>query len=181
MGVPEDLAHFEQTLQDLIIKYEQYFLGLEKREPLKLLEEVDRFAQRYRNINIVNTMLKFKYNSLVSTLSTHKQKWARIIRLMEEGKYSRDRFKMELHKGQTPQKKAVPPPENNHDVDRLYRELVQARQACNLPVDKVSQEMIAAAIAKQKPQIMSKHGCREVEFKVVIEAGTPKIKARPKQ
>ena len=40
--------------------------------------------------------------------------------------------------------------------------------------------MIAAAIEKQKPLIISKFNCSAVEFKVVIEEGMPKIKARPR-
>jgi hypothetical protein len=57
---------------------------------------------------------------------------------------------------------------------------MEARRACNLPVQNIRQEMIAAAIEKQKPGIMRKFNCATVEFKVVIEEGTPKIKARPR-
>ena len=93
MGIPEEIAIFEQNLSELIIKYEQYFFGIEKREPLQLLDEVERCARRYQSTIIANTMQKFKYNSLVATLSAHRQKWARINRLIEEWKYKRDRVK----------------------------------------------------------------------------------------
>jgi hypothetical protein len=39
--------------------------------------------------------------------------------------------------------------------------------------------MIAAAIDKQRPLIMERYRCTGVEFRVVIEEGKPKIKARP--
>jgi hypothetical protein len=39
--------------------------------------------------------------------------------------------------------------------------------------------MIAEAIEKQRPLIMERYNCRDVEFRVVIEEGKPKIKARP--
>jgi len=60
MGIPEDIALFELNLQELIIKYEQYFLGLEKRAPLQLLDEVERMARKYQGYQIINTMQKFK-------------------------------------------------------------------------------------------------------------------------
>ncbi len=181
MAIQDDIVLFEQDLNDLIIKYEQYFLGLEKREPLKLLDDLDRTARRYMNTNIVNTMLKFKFHTLISRLNTYKQYWARITRLIEEGKYSRDKFKMQMHL-QQPENKARPDSQTTFlspDVERLYIQYVEARKACNLSVKNITPDIIAAAISKQKPGIINKYKCEQVEFKVVIEGGTPKIKARP--
>jgi hypothetical protein len=183
MGIPEDIARLETDLRELVIKYEQYFLGLEKREPLKLLEEVERLSRRYQSANITNTMQRFKYNSLIASLSVHRQKWARINRLIEEGKYERDRFKMSLHGGATPTKeRAAEPPPSAADLqlERIYQEYRNARLACNLPVENVSREKIAQAIERQKPAIMEKYRCSNVEFVVVIENGKPSLKARPK-
>jgi hypothetical protein len=182
MGIPEDIALFEQSLNELVIKYEQYFLGLEKREPLKLLTVVENCVRKYANVSIVNTMHKFKYNSLVARFCSYKQYWNRINRLIEEGKYSRDRFKLEMHKGKptvsTPP--STPEPQPGPEVSTLYRQFVEARKACRLPVDNITPAMIATALEKQIPAITSKYHCDKVEFKVVIESGTPKIKARPK-
>lgn len=182
MGIAEDLLLFEQSLNELIIRYEQYFLGMEKREPLPLLARVEKAARAYQNISIVNTALKFRYNSLVARLNSYKQYWQRITRLIEEGKYSRDRFKMEMHRRKDTPKEAVPRPQQSvgNDAEQVYRQYVEARKACNLPVDNVTPAMIASVIEKQKPALIDKYGCNSVEFKVVIEDGKPKIKARPK-
>lgn len=181
MGIPEDIALFEQSLNELIIKYEQYFLGIEKREPLQLLDRVERASRQYLPVQIVNSMLKFKYNSQVARLNTYKQYWNRITRLIEEGKYSRDRFKMEMHQHAP---NAKPEPEErssvNPEVERVYQQYMEARKACKLPTGNITPDMIAAAIERQKPAIVDKYRCDRVEFKVVIEDGMPKIKARPK-
>ncbi|KAF0221359.1 MAG: hypothetical protein FD174_497 [Geobacteraceae bacterium] len=180
MGIPEDIALFEQHLNDLVIKYEQYFLGLEKREPLKLLDEVEKSARKYTNVNIVNTMLKFKYNSVVARFNSYKQYWTRINRLIEDGKYSRERFKMDMHR----MKGHAKPPERespvNPDIEKIYQQYMEARKACRLPVDNITPEMIATTLERQKPAIVNKYRCDKIEFKVVIEEGIPKIKARPK-
>ena len=181
MGLPEDIALFEQGLHELIIKYEQYFLGMEKREPLKLLDEVEKAARKYLNVPIVNTMLKFRYNSLVASFRTHSQKWNRINRLIEEGKYSRELFKMGMHQGNPPQEQPVMEKKNDQEVVTIFQQYVEALKACNLPVKNITPELIAAAIEKQKPNIVSKYNCDRVEFKVIIEEGKPKIKARPKR
>lgn len=179
MGVQEDIYLFEQSLNDLIVKYEQYFLGLEKREPLKLLEDVERQARRYATTKISNTMLKFRYNSLVAKFSSYRQYWGRITRLIEEGKYSRDRARMARHAVLPPPPEPVSsvPPE----AERVYREYLAARQACNLSNGSISPEKIAALIAQQKPLIQKRFGTDRIAFAVVIEDGVPKIKARPER
>jgi len=187
MGVTEDIAQFEQGLNELIIKYEQYFIGIEKREPLKLLNDLESLGRRYLNIQIVNTMLKFKYNSTLARFNSYKQHWGRINRLIEDGKYSRDRFKLELHQKYKhpaqPEPGEQPPSaerEADLEIEMLYHKFVEARKACHLPVSNVTHDLIVNAIAKQKPLIIEKFKCASVEFKVVIEEGVPKIKARPK-
>ena len=188
MGAPEDIGLMEKSLSELVIKYEQYFLGLEKREPLRLLTDTESMARKYQAFQIVNTMMKFRYNAAIARLNSYKQYWGRITRMIEEGKYSRDRFKMALHqKGAQPGRPVAEtepsPGEKNvvsPEVEAVYNAYLEARRACNLPVQNIRQEMIASAIEKQKPAIMRKFNCKTVEFKVVIEEGTPKIKACPR-
>lgn len=187
MGVNEDVVLFEQGLNELIIKYEQYFIGIEKRPPEKLLKEVEALGRKYLSTQIVNTMLKFKFTSNVARLNSYKQYWNRISQLIEDGKYSRDRFKMALHQknrdgGQTVKEEPAKPEEKKLDLEvaSLYQKFVEARKACSLPVGNITHELIAAAIEKQTPVIIDKFKCQGVEFKVVVEEGVPKIKARPK-
>lgn len=184
MGVAEDIAKLELDLRELIIKYEQYFFGIEKREPLRLLDSVERAVRRYQNVGIPNTSHRFKYESLVSTLSVHKQKWARTNRLIEEGKFQRDRFRMSLHQAERAERggrtTATAPPPQDAQLENIYQQYVSARRACNLPVESVSREKLAEAINRQKPALMEKYRCRDVEFVVVIEGGKPSLKARPK-
>ncbi|GFO62498.1 hypothetical protein M1B72_21155 [Geomonas paludis] len=185
MGVAEDIAKLELDLRELVIKYEQYFFGIEKREPLRLLDAVERAVRRYQNVSIPNTSQRFKYDSLVATLSVHKQKWTRTNRLIEEGKFQRDRFRMSLHQAEKAEKggKAAatpPPPSHDPQIDAVFQQYVNARLACNLPVDNVTREKVAEAINRQKPVLMQKYGCRDVDFVVVIEGGKPSLKARPK-
>lgn len=178
MGLAEDIVQFEHNLDELVIRYEQYFLGLEKRAPLKLLEEVERSARRYAGTNIINTMLKFKYNSIVARFNSYKQYWNRINTQIEEGKYSRDRFKMEMNSARKPAKPVVEEKQPVSEKELVYQQYIQARKACNLPVTNITPDVINKIIDQQKPGIIKKHNCDRVEYKVVIEQGVPKIKVR---
>ncbi|MRR33314.1 hypothetical protein EG829_01260 [bacterium] len=177
MGIPEDIDLFERSLKELIIKYEQYFLGLEKREPLKLLDLVERLSRRYTSAAVSNTMLLFKYNSIKSRLVSYRQYWNRTNRLIEEGKYSRDRFKMEMH-----QAEAQPTAEktSDSDMDRFYSQYLEACRSCNIPTKAITREMVTATLEKHRAVIKDKYRCAEVEFRVLVEDGKPRIKARPK-
>jgi hypothetical protein len=182
MAIPEDLAQLEQQLASLIIRYEQFFSGLEKREPLKLLGEVEVMVRRYANTTINNTMYKHKYNMLTARFNTYREHWNRILRQMEEGKYSRDRFISDLHLRQKSGSKIKDRQEqqrsqNDMDLDRVFNEFVEARKACNLPVDKLSREMVASTIDKSRPALAARLGTEDLSFRVVVEDGKPKIKA----
>lgn len=186
MSIIEEITLLEEKLNDLVIKYEQYFLGIEKREPLKLRESVEQSLRYFRNVTIVNTMLKFKINSLAGRFATYQRHWTRIGRLIEEGKYSRERFRLErknLGKAEAsthPREEIVGSAEEKLDIiDEVYQRFLEARQACNLPVNSISRDLIAEALEKQKPLIREKYKCDRIDFTVVIEDGTPKIKARP--
>jgi len=176
MGIIEDVELLERSLKELIIKYEQYFIGLEKREPLKLLEEVERLSRRYNAAAVTNTMLLFRYNSLKSRLVSYRQYWNRINRLIDEGKYSRDRFKMQRNLNAGSQ----PPAASESQVDQVYREYTEACRLCNITTSNISKEAIAATLAKHQAAIREKYQCGDLELRVLVEDGKPKIKARPK-
>jgi hypothetical protein len=181
VGITEDITIFEKNLNDLIIRYEHYFLGLEKREPLKQLEEVERLSRKYIGSDIINTMLTFKYNALKARLVSYKQYWHRTMRLIEEGKYSRDRFKMEIHSQAASPDLEVRETDKTDEMETIFRQFVQARKECNLPVDSVSREKVAEIVEKHKRAALEKYRCSDVELRIAVENGNLKLKIRPKK
>lgn len=182
MAIAEDITILEHELKELITRYEQYFVGLEKREPLPLLSSVEKMVRRYANVPINNTMYKHKYMMLVARLNTYREHWNRILRLIEEGKYSRDRFIRDLHlrqkgNGSVHHEEGPKPAAHDPELDRIFIELREARKACNLPIDKLSIEMVAATIEKNKAALAARLGTVNLVFRVVVEDGKPKIKA----
>lgn len=181
MAIAEDLPHIERMLGDLIIRYEHYFIGLEKREPLQLHSDVDKLVRRYTGIPINNTMYKHKYNMLVARLNTYREHWNRILRLIEEGRYSRDRFISDLrqrqHAGADLSRAADSRQSQEKELDRIFKEYRAARLSCNLPVDNITRERIAATINKNRPSLIARLGTEELFYRVVVEDGKPKIKA----
>src|SRR6185369_10648297 len=181
MAIADDIILLDQKLSELITRYEQYFIGLEKREPLQLLGEVESLVRRNSGVPITNTMYKHRFAMLVARLNTYREHWNRILKLMEEGRYSRDRFIGDLHLRQKnrPDRRQTEalPTKAESDLDRLVHEFREARKACNLSVDKITRELIAATIERQRPTLAAKLGTENFVFRVVVEDGKPKLKA----
>jgi hypothetical protein len=181
MAIAEDVLILDQKLNELITKYEQYFIGLEKREPLQLLGEVEKLVRRYTGTPINNTMYKHRFTMLVARLNTYREHWNRILKLMEEGRYSRDRFISDLHLRQKnipvmkQLKESSVSPES--ELDRIVHEFREARKACNLSYHNITRELLATTIEKQKASLAAKLGTENFAFRVVIEEGKPKLKA----
>ena len=181
MAIADDVILLDKKLNELITKYEQYFIGLEKREPLLLLGDVEKLVRRYTGTPITNTMYKHRYTMLVARLNTYREHWNRILKLMEEGRYSRDRFISDLHlrqkAGPEHPEQGSQPVSTESDLDRIVLELREARKACRLPVEKITRELVAANIEKQRPTLVAKLGTENFVFRVVVEDGKPKLKA----
>lgn len=181
MAIAEDITLLDRKLNQLVISYEQYFIGVEKREPLQLLGEVEKLVGRYSGVPINNTMYKYRFTMLVARLNTYREHWNRILRLIEEGRYSRDRFISDLHLRQKDKSERREPDSPGApaegDLDRLVHEFREARKACNLPIDRITRDLVAATIEKQKPLLAAKLGTENFVFRVVVEDGKPKLKA----
>lgn len=183
MALIEDLAQLERMLGDLVVRYEQYFIGLEKREPVQLLADVEKLVRRHVGTPINNTMYKHRFNAQVARLNTYREHWNRILRLIEDGKYSRDRFIRDLRQRQhgsssrARSEEETIKPSREAELDRVYEEFREARRNCHLPVDKLTREMIAATLQKHKPALVERLGTDDLTYRVVIENGKPKIKA----
>jgi hypothetical protein len=96
MGEQEEIQQLEARLNELRVAYEKYFAGVEKIEPARLRDEVQRMVRRAGTMYIGNTGLKFKRDTVIAQFNTLSQHWNRILKQIEDGTYQRDIFKMRL-------------------------------------------------------------------------------------
>ncbi len=175
-AIERELGGIEQSQRELEILYEQYFAGVEKREPSRLREAVARRLRHFANRRIMQTDLRFRYQGLATRHHSYTGYWDRILRLIDEGRYVRQKSHL---KPPAELSGAAPAPVAD-EVDLLYRELLAARQALAQPGPPPERQQVATFLEKQREKIREKFGDREVEFRVVTEEGKPKIKVRAK-
>jgi hypothetical protein len=84
------IGELEERVERLRALYEQYFMGIERLEPLTLRKEVDRRLWALRREQIRNTGMRFKLETTIQRYNTYQQYWQRIVREIENGTYQRD-------------------------------------------------------------------------------------------
>ena len=93
----DECAALEAEVEELKVKYEMYFLGVEKREPNKWREELKKKVLRVKEGFTRNAALRFRLQSLHARYLSYERTWLRSSREKEEGTYHRDVFKAKLH------------------------------------------------------------------------------------
>ena len=173
-------------LRQLEIRYEQYFAGVERREPIKARELTGRRLRALTTANITQTDLRFRAASLNSRFQTYSQYWDRILRLMDEGRYHRGGG---LKSTPPPAEEVTPeatapsaPPATDDRLGRLYAELEGAyHQAGSGSARPPSRAQFDAFINRQQEAIRARFGDEAVEFAVDRQGDKPKIVVRRKR
>lgn len=162
------LAEIEKNIKELRIRYEQYFAGIEKRAPFKEREALQQLLRRLNQRTIVQTELRYRFQTLSSRFHSYQGMWDRVQREMDEGRYHR-------HKNSSP----APANTANSEVEKIfldYQELCKNGQ--HICPDRLQLEQF---IEKQRDNIRKKYGNVECVFQVVDNNGKPKITASLKR
>jgi len=183
--IDRELDSIEQAMRNLEISYEQYFCGIEKREPVKDRESLGKKMRQFANRRIMQTDLRFKYQNLATRFHSYSGYWDRILRLIEEGRYHRQKGALpkppSTSTAAAPAAAAANATGGGNEVDNLYRDLMAARKACNLGGAAPQRDQVAAMLDKQRAQIREKFGDRPVDFRVETRDGKPRIVVKAKK
>ena len=183
----EDLDVLDEDMILLQVLYEKYFLGIDRKQPDQERKKVGSKMRELRTTLVKNTALKFRINTMFAKLISFERMWDRTLMEIENGTYTRDVFKAKLRAKEQAAKPAVAKPaapvvpEISEDkLRKLYDTYLVARQRCGEPTEGISYDSVAKRIRSQVPQLMEKHGARNIEFKVVIKGGRAVLKAIPR-
>lgn len=90
--------------------YEQYFMGIEKLEPLVPRKDVDRRIHVLRKEQIRNTALRFRFQMIMQRYNTYQTHWQRICREIENGTYKRHVVRANKRFAPEQERPSSPPP-----------------------------------------------------------------------
>jgi len=185
--IDAELNNIALEMKTLEIAYEQYFSGVEKREPMKAREELTKRIRQYANRRIMQSDLRYKYQNLATRFHSYSGYWNRILKLMDEGKYHRNASQVSKPVGIKNQQPAAnttttnTTASDNGQVDTVYNDLMSARKSCNIGGKAPDKKQVASMLEKQKAKIREKFGDRPVAFKVETRDGKPRIVVKAKK
>jgi len=81
---------FEEEVAALKVAYEQFFMGLEKKPPLRQHEELKKRLNHFRTRPHRAVAVKFRVGSLYQKFQTYERLWERTLKEIENGTYTRD-------------------------------------------------------------------------------------------
>ncbi len=175
------LNRLEADLTKLKTKYEQYFAGVERIEPADERKRLQRAIDDAASEHTPNTAIRFRAQNLRSRMITFEQYWNRILKQIEDGTYKRHQFKTRIHDQMRNEMASTPAadsgPATGGDFDNVVNEYRKLQaQAGASPVEAAKLQKM---LQKQEQQLRQQYNAKKVEFRVVVEDGKPKLKAKP--
>lgn len=170
------LDRLETEMEALKRQYDLFFQGGRRVEPLKERSAVETQLRRIGQRKIINTVDQFRFNTLQGRFYSLLNLWVRTIRDMEEGRLCRD---ADGRLGRTAPAAATLPAEpiDSEALERAAREWAAARTQCGQPTGEEELPALQEALRNRAREIAERAGNRQVEFRIAVEEGKPKIRA----
>jgi len=115
--VEKQIGELEIAVDRLRSLYEQYFMGIERVEPMVPRKDVDRRIYTVRKEQIRNTALRFRFQMILQRYNTYQTHWQRICREIENGTFKRHLARAKQRFGSS-----IPPPRPQVASPQVARE-----------------------------------------------------------
>jgi hypothetical protein len=173
------LERLDRELDDLRHQYELFFSGGRKSEPTRDRTDFETALRKHGQRAFVNTQDQFRFNSIQARYYSFANHWTRTVRDMEEGRLARD-AKGRLARPAPPARGAadrIDPIDPAHLEEAAFS-LASARSECGLPGGNLADlDGLKNALLSRAREIAERADGKQVEFRISVEDGKPKIKA----
>jgi hypothetical protein len=201
LTIDEELNALDEAVRRLKVEYDVFFGGGSKKPPVETDWRVQSMMKRYSDSQKLNFSQRFKYNSIVQRYSIFNALWQQKIKVKEEG-YRRPQDALLAIQGlRTEQEhqaandldhkksKAIPeafviectdPEHDRARLHELYDAMVEAKRRIGEEAPTAKFDSFFAFVKTKTAQIRREHHCNSVEYRVEVDAGHVKLKARAK-
>lgn len=201
MTIDEELNVLDDALRRLKVEYDVYFGGGSKKPPVESDWRVQSMIKKHSDSQKLNFSQRFKYNSIVQRYSIFNALWQQKLKVKEEG-YRRPQDALLAIQGlrseqehqaaaalnQEAQSSAPEPyvmqcsdPERDGaKVRELYDAMMEAKRRVGEQAPPAKFDSFLAFLKTKTAQIRHEHHCSSVEYRVEVDGGRVKLKAKAK-
>ena len=169
-----DIDRVAASIQRFRVDAQRFFAGDLKLPPEELREKISADLRRLRSGSLNGAAANFRLGSLEAQFQSHLDLFGRRLRERER---SEARTAAEAEQGAPPDPVkgvVVSPNGGSSAVEALYRGLHHRNPKMDL-------ERFQTYIHHQAEVIRAKTGCRDIQFRIAVQDGKVKLKARPIQ
>ncbi|MEO8503254.1 MAG: MXAN_5187 C-terminal domain-containing protein [Acidobacteriota bacterium] len=179
MANDDTLERIDRGIQTLRIEFERFFAGGTRVPPEDLRLKLALDLRNLRNSNITSAADNFRLSTLEARFNTYNELFNRRLREREEGRTAAAMAAHESAHPETPRFDAsagitlgtsAPMEAVEALFDSMYR---------NATNRKVDLDSFRNYLTQQVDGIRQKTGCEEVQFRITMEDGKPRLKAKP--
>jgi hypothetical protein len=187
----EDLDRLDTSIRQLLVKWDMFFSGAEKKPPDDLQAQVQLIIKRYGSVEIRNNGERFRYQSLTARFTSFNELWQKRLRAREEGKaFGQHGLRAE----QLPPSPAGAPaarpaaarqaefrvagnPQDAPAIRALYESFVNERRRSGAGAPPAF-ESFRQLVSHQTERLRSEKGAAAVDFRLETKDGKVSLKAR---
>lgn len=170
------LDRMEAELAGLKQQYDLFFQGGRRGEPTKERKELEYRILALSRRSIINSSDQLRFSNLQGKYWSFANLWTRLVRDLEEGRLRRDPAGSITRMGT--EKPAPGMGSDTGHIDRVAQELLEARRTCGLSGDPSELGALRESLKARAMEISATAGGKKVEFRVSVEDGKPKVKAK---
>lgn len=158
------LKVLERELEELKSLYDQFFAGINRVMPQK---EHDEWQKKFRNFpqaKLSSTSDKFRFRNLQAKHAQYNGMWQKIVRQIEEGRWTRDKFALKKHKPKAqPVSKPTLSEKERSLLKGLYQKIEKSKEASGKNPD---QEKFMRSMEAKLVDFKKKHPNQAVNLKL---------------
>lgn len=167
------LDRMETDLEALKRQYDLFFQGGRRGEPIKERTEFETRLLALSRRSAIQSSDQLRFSNLQGKYWSFANLWRRTVRDLEEGRLRRDRVGA-ISRQETEGKE---PADSGH-IARVAQELLEARRSCGLTQGGPSElAALRETLGARAREISASAGGKQVEFRISVEDGKPKVKA----
>ena len=125
----DELASLRTEFEALRTLYEQYFAGVEKRQPLRKREQFELKLRRSKLGSATKPTVRFQFGTMQQRYASYRTYWDRVLRQIEEGTFTREGFGKFRRGPLTPDRVKKGDAVSKRDEGREAADAIKAREA----------------------------------------------------